>query len=485
MKKTISFILLLAFVKLGFAATSPIETILSSGQQRIFLYQNGTFEYKVYPNVITRSGTWTKNEQDIELTFLDATAADSAYFWYRTKTIHFQPFIFQNYIPNYVDNANQSKGLFFGSSWHVVQNKTDEGFLYTFGLHNFLDGGIQIQYVKNENTYTITNYDYKKKQKDAVAFAGFNFTKIEPVVYNKFSYQARYYQFRKATNWDSAKICYLEAFKFLETPIALDLVNFLHLPNLKEEQVKAALFLLALKGKDMNADKEFLYKPILKEIAGTLNPILKKARSYQKNAPQRTILKELIDEDQKHRQHNVTKLSQKLKMGNSDSIVENSLINYFAFWGFPKEEEVGLYKSNTSHHSIYTMMRHNSYYKDFVLEKYLDISFHNNNMPLENVLKLYDLHKQRGLGKSPSFNIPNFYKLKGKVYVYNINEEEKLKLDSARAVYGYFSYDQEVDVFQNTYQKKQHYRWATPSYVTWVQVKPEVIIKRLNLRKLD
>lgn len=48
----------------------------------------------------------------------------------------------------------------------------------------------------------------------------------------------------------------------------------------------------------MNADKEFLYKPILKEIAGILNPILKKARSYQKNGPQRTILKELIDEDQ-------------------------------------------------------------------------------------------------------------------------------------------------------------------------------------------
>lgn len=171
-------------------------------------------------------------------------------------------------------------------------------------------------------------------------------------------------------------------------------------------------------------------------------------------------------------------------MGNSDSIVENSLINYFAFWGYPKEEEVGLYNTNTSHHSIYTMMRHNSYYQDFVLEKYLDISFHN-NMPLGNVLKLYDLHKQRGLGKKQLLNIPNFYKLKGNVYVYNISEEEKQKLDSARAVYGYLSYDQEVDVFQNTYRKKQHLAWSSYTCVTWVQVKPEAIIKRLDLRKLD
>lgn len=165
MKKISSFILLFAFVKLGFATTSPIETILSSGQQRIFLYQNGTFEYKVYPDVITRTGTWTKNEQDFDLTFVDALPADSMYFWYRTKSIHFQSFNFQNYIPSYIDNANKSKGLFFGSGWHVVQNKTNEGFVYTFGLHNFLDGGIQVQYVKNENTYTITNYDYKKSKK--------------------------------------------------------------------------------------------------------------------------------------------------------------------------------------------------------------------------------------------------------------------------------------------------------------------------------
>lgn len=68
----------------------------------------------------------------------------------------------------------------------------------------------------------------------------------------------------------------------METPIAQDLVNFLHLPNLKPEQVKAALYLLALKGKDMNSDKKFLYKPILKE---------------------------LIDEDQKHRKSNINKPS--------------------------------------------------------------------------------------------------------------------------------------------------------------------------------